>query len=261
VIAELPGSNRFVGGSREVVILPDGTYRLVGRVVEAEYPDAPVADARVEVTPGSLVTTTGFDGTYQLYGVPADAEVRVTAAGYRPHVERLNLTGHATKEFRLALSGARLNLNGQYTLTIDILGSCPGSMPLPADLQHRSYEAVVTQTGPDVVVTLTEPRFRVDGESGNRFRGRADAVSATFTLESFYLYYGYFYGVYPDIVERLSNGTYLVPFGTAVTTGSATRLSGDLSGGIENWDTRFPATSSRVIGSCYGRLRFTLTRR
>jgi hypothetical protein len=68
---------------------------------------------------------------------------------------------------------------------------------------------------------------------------------------------------YPNIAERLPDGTFLVIQGQVVTTGSATGLSGPMNtAGLMRWDQRFP-TSSSFLGGCFSqsKLRFTLTPR
>jgi len=254
-------SGGVLRASKSVIVLPDGTFRMVGLVTDAEFSSAPVAGALVEVTPGSLSATTDSDGFYRIYGVPPNAEVRVTANGYQPLVQALGLTSHARQDFGLTLSGARLNLSGTYTLAIDVDDGCPGSTPLAPDLQHRRYDAVLTQSGLTLDVMLTEPRFRLTGGRGNRFRGRVDGSGASFSL-------GYYdpgdWGLdptYPDVAERLPNGTFLIVSGTAVTTGSAAGLSGTLDlGGLSNFDSRYPEGAFE-LGSCGGKHRFTLTPR
>ena len=99
-------------GTKDIVIVPEGTFRLVGRVVDGEFPSTPLSGARVEVTPGSLLATTDLDGRYRLYGVPADAVVRVTMDGYQPVEQSVHLTSHATQDFPLPLFGSRLQLTG-----------------------------------------------------------------------------------------------------------------------------------------------------
>jgi hypothetical protein len=250
--------------TREVVVVPDGTYRLVGVVADAELPTLPVVGALVEVTPGSLSTTTDATGRYKLYGVPAVSEIRITATGYLQLVQNLQLTTHTTQNFQLALPGPRLQLPGNYSLAIDVTGGCPGSRPLSTDLQHRRYDAVVTQNAQALTVTLTEPIFRLNSTSkGNRFTGQAGATGAVFTLEPYYSYYYAYYGPfgYPSVVERLSNGTFLVIEGKAVTTGSAAGFSGQLNGSISNYDSRFPTTAN-FLGGCFSStLQFSLSPR
>jgi carboxypeptidase family protein len=259
VIAEvLP--NGVIRGTREVVVVPDGTYRVVGSVREVEAPTQPVIGARVEVSGTSLFTMTDFNGQYRLYGVPPAADIRVTANGYQSSVQSVQLTAHATQNFFLPLSGERISLNGPFTLTFDAQGSCFGSPALSADLQRRSYQAVVTTTGSLVDVLLTEPRFWVSGGLGNRFTGRTTAATVTFTLASFYTYY---YIYYPNLAERLPNNTYLTIEGqaTAVRDNNG-GLTASMVGGHFNYDSRFPAFNTGRIGTCSSTgIRFSLTPR
>lgn len=256
-------------GSKEVVVLPDGTYRMVGVVTESGSEATPIIGARVEVTSATpLVAVTDWDGRYRLYGVPGIADVRINRDGYQPHVQRFELADHVTQNFQLALSGTRLDLAGPYTLAIDV--ACATSTPVPPDVRHLSYAAFLTQTGATLEVVLTESsRFRVNGVGrGDRFRGRVDAAGATFNLEGFsvdYYYYGPpFPSDYANLVERLSGGTYLVVAGTVVMTNSRAGLSGNLKGGVAHHDSRFlsiPLLSS-AAGFCYSEAhRFTLTPR
>jgi hypothetical protein len=244
--------------SQEVVVVPDGTFRVVGQVSEVDVPGAVIPGARVETVPGGIVATTDGGGQYRLYGVPPDATIRVTATGYQPSERSLQLTGHSIQNIQLTLSGPRLTLSDRYILSLDFIGTCTGTRQLPADLLNRTYEAVVTQTGSVVDVFLTEPRFRVNNlNQGNRLTGRATATSVSFVLQSFYDYYGYYY--YPSIAERLPNGNFFVPSGTVTTTTFATGMSGQFNAFLSQWDSRFPSGS--ILNSCFGPTRFTLTRR
>jgi hypothetical protein len=259
--------------SRAILVLPDGTYRMVGLVTEHGLPTSPVVGARVEVTAGMpVVAATDYDGRYRLYGIPPTAEIRVTRDGYQPHVQSVHLTEHATQNFELTLAGARLDLAGPYTLTIDI--ACATSTPVPADVRQRRYAAFLTQSGPTVDVVLTESsRFRINSAGrGNRFSGHVDAAGATFRLDDFltdsvwYFAIPYEPSAYPSVVEQLSSGTILIMSGATVTRQAADGLSGDLAGSVYHFDSRFltvPLLSS-IRGSCFATSpahRFTLTRR
>ena len=257
-------------GSREILVLPDGTYRMVGVVSENVAPPTPVVGARVEVMSGpARVASTDWDGRYRLYGVPAIAEIRVTRDGYQPHFQSFQLAEHVTQNFQLALSGMRLDLAGSYTLTID--AACATSTPVPPEVRNRSYHASLIQSGSTLEVVVTESsRFRVNSAGrGDRFTGRVDAAGATFNLEGFSEPYYYYYGPrdpsgYANLVERLADGTYLVVTGTAVTRRLSADLSGNLKGGVTHYDSRFPSISllSSAAGSCYSEAhRFTLSPR
>ena len=51
-----------IRATRELVVQPTGTYRVVGSVPEADAPSAPVAGARVELVPGYTFTLTASNG-------------------------------------------------------------------------------------------------------------------------------------------------------------------------------------------------------
>ena len=254
ITADLTGQPAL-RGTREVVVQPEGTYRIVGSVREADAPAWPIAGARVEVLGGSNFTTTGSSGQYRLYGVPPQSTIRITAADYATLDEPLDITANVTRNFGLNLSGPRGAFNGPYTISVDAAFPCS----LDSALQHRTYDAVLTTTGTVIDVVLTEPRFRLDSSGrGSRFRGRVTGGGATFTLE----YYSYYYDLYgyPNIVERLGDNTYLAFEGDAITTGSAGGLTGTFRGDIINWDSRFP-DNPRFLGGCYGNFEFRVTPR
>ena len=249
-----------IRGTREIVIVPDGTYRVVGSVREAEAPTQGVAGARVEVMGTSLVATTDFSGNYRLYGVPPSADIRVTANGYQTITQSVQLSTHTTQNFLVPLSGSRISLNGLFYVMFDVVNSCQGNPPLSSELQHRAYEAQVTTTGSLVDVRLTEPRFTLLGGKGNRFSGRADPAAITFNLDQGYYYF--YYGYYPNIIERMSNNSQLIVWGRGTTLPSGGGVSGLLSGGINLYDSRYPAFNSTLQGSCFtSGLRLTLTPR
>jgi hypothetical protein len=247
--------------TRELVILPDGTYRLVGKVTDGEFPSMPVASAHLTATPGSATTTTDSQGNYRLYGVPPDGSLQISHDGYQPLVQSLHLTAHASQSFQLTPTAPRINLAGLYTLTIDAAPGCAGPGSLPADLQHRSYQATVTQNGLAIQVALTESRFRINPSGlGNHFAGLAGVGGATFTLDNYSDYYYFYYRQYPSIAERLPDGTILVVVGPVVTTGTPTGLTGTFDGFIAHYDSRFPTTG--YIAGCFSSShQFALTPR
>jgi hypothetical protein len=250
-IAGLDGGFRVA--SKSVIVLPDGTYRIVGTVRDAS--SAFVPNALVEVTPGPLSATTDASGHYALYAVTADSEFRITAYGYEPLTQHLDFSVDATHDFQLA-SGQVSTLAGRYTVSIDVIDPC---QQIAGEFQHRRYDAVVTQDRLTVDVVLTEPRFLSES---NRFHGTADAGGATFALGSVNL----FNGTFPSVVERLPDGTFLTLEGTALTIGSAAGLSGTMDGSLTIWDSRFWALPFSdfppgQIGRCPGKPRFTLSPR
>lgn len=260
----VPGQGH-VTASREVMILPDGTYRLIGKVTDVELATAGIAGAHVQAFPGTASAITDSAGNFKLYGLPADSEVHVTSDGYQPTVQSVHLTGHASKDFQLTPAGPRLHLAGLYTLSIDAAPGCSGYFSLPVGLQHRSYQATVTQTGLTLQVTLTEPRFILDGSGlGNHIAGTAGIVGATFTFASYDIdyYYGLYLQQYPSIAERLSDGTALLISGSVSAKGTAAGLSGELNGALAHVTSGFPTSGYFMDSFCSSSShQFTLTPR
>ncbi len=230
---------------KEVIVLPAGTFRLVGRVGDAAVANVPIPDARVEVPDGPSATT-DTTGLFRLYGVPADAELRLSRDGYESKIERVHLSGHTSRNFTMNLDGTLRNFTGPYTLTIEGAPGCPGTpRPLAPELRRRTYDAVVTQNGSRVEVTVAGPAL-----AGDRFSGHLTLAGANFLID-----WGY-YDIHSQLTERLQDGAYLVIWGTATTSGSPAGLSGRFSGGFEHFT--YPPWETR--GSCGG-ATFSLTPR
>ena len=248
--------------SREIVILPNGTFRVVGRITEAGVATIPVVGARVEVESGSPFAITDSGGNYRLYGVPPSATLRVSAPNYETETVPVQLSANSTRNVSLFFSGQRPNYAGNYNLTIQALGSC-GTMP--AEFRTRQYQAEVSQSGTALEVTLTAPTFRLSSAGrGNRFSGFITSSGAVFSLtwpDSYYYYYYYiFYSPsgYPNLVEAVSNTRYLVTRGNFTTTGSPGGLSGTTSGTVTLWDANFPGFRQRLLSICSGATSFRL---
>jgi hypothetical protein len=229
--AELPGTGRRA--SREILVLPDGTFRLVGTVTEADATSVPIVGAQVEALAEASISvetfaTTGPDGRYALYGVPGDAELRVRKDGYITTSERIQLATHGTRNIQLRLENARLALAGDYRMLIEASRGCR----LDGDLQRRWHDAVIAQNGPHLTVTLTSPPFLVDSTGqGNRFSGVVTTTGATFQMRAGYDFYYYPNNPHhPDVAELLPDGTVLVVSGTSKVTGTAGGLSGQVDG-------------------------------
>ena len=239
--------------SHPLLVLPDGTFKLTGRITAADFPTFAVVAARIDVSP-TLTTLTDWNGNFTLYGVPAAATLQVTASGYLPLAQPLQLADQANVNLVLNPTAPRLTLSGNYTLAVDVVGACTA---IPSDLQHRAYEAAITQTGPNLRVTLTPAsRYRIDPETlgGNFFTGSALSTGASFDLNGIA-------DQYPNIVERLPDGTFLLLDGTATTTKTGSALTGTLDGNFTQFDSRFPFAPV-PLGQCSGPAHaFTLTAR
>jgi Bacterial Ig-like domain (group 2) len=224
----------------EIMVLPPGTFRLIGSVRDF---GVPVSGSRVTVVSGEgagLAVNTS-NGSYRLYGVAGDIEVQATADGYDDAAKRVRVSSHQTLDFDLTPSVARESVAGDYTLTIT---AGPACTDLPLDLRVRTYRAGIEQAGPSVTVTLSGAQFR-DTPKGrqNRFGGIVQPGRIIFRIASASDYY---LGDISDVVEQLPASTlqYLTIVGDVTVTGSHERRSGLLNGVITTLDSRLVRTST-----------------
>src|SRR5262245_32879643 len=149
-----------------VIVVPPGTFRVRGTAVtQTATPLIPLFMARVDVPAVGLTTTTDGQGRYALYGVPQDAEIRLTKEGYAPATLTVHVVNH-DQQFSTTLRPA---IAGTYKLTIGG-GQCSLGPPLPPELLQRTYTAVLTQAGVNgsqVQGTLTGANLTVVSFSGS----------------------------------------------------------------------------------------------
>ena len=215
--------------TREIIVTPDGTLRLIGRVSESDNSTIPINGARVEMVGAPNVsTTTVFDGQYRLYGVSPNPQVRVTKDGYIPLVQTLAVTDHQTQNFGLSWAAPRPDIAGTYQLTITLADRCRQNYPEATF--SRTYTAAVVQAGPALTITLTGATFALDRSGkGNRIGGRVEPGQVVISFG----FYDHYYGYYADLVEEIEPNLYYVVTGPAVVTNpTANRLAGPLNGEI-----------------------------
>lgn len=242
-------------GESDVIVVPPGTFRVMGVVTEAAGNGYGISAAQVEVaTPaGVLSTETRVTGEYRLYGVAGASEVRVTKTGYQSLVRSINVARHDRVDLELRFEQTRPNVAGTYTLTIAADDTCRSQ--LPDEVMSRSYTAVITQKGPQLTVQLQNGTF-ANELSGvrDRFRGSVETGRLTFQLLDFYddglcstvpSHECFFVG---DVVEELGPATYFNPTGTVVAIESGSTISGALDGTI--YVRGSPATKYAVTTSC-----------
>lgn len=225
--------------SRNVIVVPTGTYQLSGRVMEGT--SIPVPGARVETisAAGTLTATTAQDGTFTLYGVGPSAELRVSKEGYAPHSQPVALANHVSVVVSLKPNGPALDISGTYTLTISADG-CGSSMH--EELRRRSYPADVTQQ-PDQVVIVTLRGAGFSTGAPQRVFGSAGAASVVLRFPEADWYYGNLYVVQ----EPLPDGTFLIITGIASLAPAADGLRGTLSGTISHLKT---LQQGPTLGQC-----------
>lgn len=261
-VTSLATNRAVLLATRDVMVVPDDTFRLVGIVMEADATNVPIAGARVEASAAAnssasvdTFATTGPDGRYKLYGVPPDAELRVRKDGYVTTSDRIQLASHGTRDFALQLDGSRLALAGDYTMTVEAASGCT----FPEDLRRRTYDAVIAQNGPFLSVSLSGPQFLVDSTGqGNRFSGSVTTEGAVFQMRTFADFYYPTNPPHPDVVELLPDGTLLVVVGSPKVTATPTGLSGHVFGSFTLYrGAKFPSVD--YLSNC-GAAGMTLTR-
>jgi hypothetical protein len=219
------------------MVIPAGTYRLAGTVLESGLP---VTGAGVKVTSGQgagVTTNTDYLGQYRLYGVAGPVDIQVSKLGYTTLTKTVAIGADDLLDFpELVQTNAVSTLSGAYTLTIAMDPGCkPFGPPFPLEVNTRTYSAVIAQNGPRLTVQLSGGNFLQFNGQSNAFEGRVEPDRVTFKLGSlggssygsYYYYYSYHIGV-PNLAELLSNGQYLTYLGSASTTATSTGLDGPL---------------------------------
>jgi hypothetical protein len=188
-----PGENQIEArfedhqDDKQVLVVPAGTYRLVGRVLEADVPSAGVVGATVEVSSGTgagrVFAHTDTYGFYRLYGVAGPTTLRVSKEGYEAVDHTLVVEdNYQEQEITLRLRAPRVQVAGTYTLTIRAAQKCGvglGPDNLPQEVRVRTYAAVVQQDGPTLAVTLTSASL-IRGQT--EFRGWVEPGRVVFDL-------------------------------------------------------------------------------
>ena len=227
--ATLRAALGLVNTSREIIVVPAGTFRLFGTVTEAGVAGYGVAAARVTLTTdrgATFSSTTNPGGRFALYGVAGAARLEIERDGYQPFVESLSVADHHTMSIDLRRAAPHRDVAGTYSLTIAAADSC--AVALPAEARSRTYRAVVTQRGPLLTVTLAEASFVGDHKS---FQGTIDTDRPGFYLAE----WTDRLPSYPEVVERL-NASWFIPTGRVTTTLTEQGMAGTLHGVIGVYD-------------------------
>jgi len=90
-----------ISASANVMVVPTGTFRLAGRVLDGR---TPLAGATVSITSGTgtgTTVTTDSDGQYRLYGVAGTVQVQVVDANYNRLQQSVTVTDQTVADFTL----------------------------------------------------------------------------------------------------------------------------------------------------------------
>jgi len=160
----------------------------------------------------------------------------------------------------LTLSQPRLELSGNYTLTISAADHCGlgvGEGHVPLEARIRTYQATLRQDGSQLAVTLSGATFLTWGGVAGSPNG--DVVGWV-EPRGVMLYFPWADGnEQPYVLEQLAPSRFFLVSGDVVAAGSANRFTGTLSGQISLFETG--SVFQTAIAWCYSEThQFVLSR-
>jgi len=213
----------FERGSFSMVILiePDGTFILKGKVTEPVGVGVDGAAVEVLSGPPSKVTTNS-DGFYELFGMAGTLILRVFKTDYFDEKRTVTMSADQSLDVEITPRAAPADVAGTYRVTFTASASCTN---FPAELKTRTYTARVDQNGVLLLTTLSGASFET---KRNTFPGRV--LGNTVTLEvgtdGFYDYA--YYGA--TLREVLPSGQILGISGTMTAAVTPQSISGPVTG-------------------------------
>jgi hypothetical protein len=223
---------------------------------------APIFDAKVEVPGTGISSTTDWNGSAKLIGVPADIEIRVIKDGFHSVVRPAQITRNGFSiGVQLFPTGPRISLTGEYRLVVSSR-VCEAGGSLPESVKTRTYSAGIHEPGGKVRVLLRDGPFVIKppasasrwGGDGNAFDGQTQVVDTLFTLIEYVPGSEDGYGIHPSVAERLPDGTVLTFSGRAVVRPAPEGFLGTLDGAIAIYNViDSEAGTGRLLASCRSR--------
>jgi hypothetical protein len=205
-----------------LLVLETGTFSARGTVTDGLLP---VENARVDVLSGTGTgksATSNEMGSFKLYGVAGQIDLRVSASGFHDLTRSVTVTSNQSiSSFRLDSSNSPANIAGTWTLTLEAAGTCSG---LPDSARKRTYTAAIKQEGTKLRVELSGADFH---QWMNAFSGRILDNDVLLKLTT-YEYYGPFF----DLAERLDPNLDYTAVGTATGRATATSIATAFDGVI-----------------------------
>jgi hypothetical protein len=236
-------------GSQIVIVVPSGTYRLIGTVAESGLPVTGAVVTVVEGVGAGKAALTNNSGQYRLYGVGGNVQLQATKNQYVSSTGSLVVESHLTLNLDIRQTREQV-ISGDYLLEFRAGKACTA---LPEEARQRRYTASVSQSGPRFSVALGGATFVVSAGLGNAFSGRVEPDRISFDLPD-----GYYYGLDgPAVVEALDDTRRLIFTGYGTMTRTPTGLAGTFNGTV--WiESLQRSTLSRCAASDH---QFVLTAR
>jgi len=258
--------------SKEILAIPDGTYKVSGLVTDVESGGMGVNGAQIDVgsEAGKLTAMTSSFGAYRVYGVRGATTVLVTRHDYQPLRQSLAVDAHRSLDLQVR---PVLRRAGEvHTLTIRAARDCPPAGTdgaLPDVARQRRYTAMLaTAVDNRVFARLTGAQFATipaayGNMGGDGFVGYTQENGFLFWMKGYYVDFDAY--AYPDVVEQISDALFFTFWGSTSITGGS-RATGYLDGVIALFDKDMrPGANGNwqalpPIASCQSqRHEFTLT--
>jgi hypothetical protein len=236
------GPREAVDGHHRVLVLPAGTFKLSGRIIEADSGGLSASHVEVQIDSeaGRIGTSSTGNGEYRAFGVRGATRVTVVSDYHESLQHRLVVDGHL--ELNLQVRPIIVRANEAATLLLRAAGDCAplgAAGALPEAARQRRYAATLTTAKDDrVFVRLTGADFATfpldgGGTGGNSFVGQRIGTAMFFGIRGYHNDDESF--SYPDILERLSEFQFLTLAGTTTIMGGS-RMSGALDGTFAVYD-------------------------
>ena len=116
---------------KTILVLPTGTFRLSGTIRESGFGIDGVTVSVTSGTGAGLTTTSGFTGSYVLFGVKGLVRIEMRKNGYLNLVQQLDVTEHRTHDVEIVAERARTDFRGAYTLAIVAGSALAGAVSQP----------------------------------------------------------------------------------------------------------------------------------
>ena len=231
--AQILGNYRSRVDSTQVIVVPAGTYRLMGSVVDPLFPNLPVSNVTVEAIGADGVPHTAAvtRGGFRFYGLAGRVRLRSDSARswLDPLDTSIDINDHLSVTLQWPTKDPGIDVSGQYRLTITADAACKGE--LPADGFVRSYQAQVSQRLTLVDVRLTGATFATSS-GGMMMHNLLDGLAENGRLRLFLYEWTDSDPPYPGLYEVLSPGRYYGASGSSNLEETASGFAGRLDGTV-----------------------------
>jgi Bacterial Ig-like domain (group 2) len=222
--------------SRTVVVVPTGTFKLSGTIRDAGGAVENVVVQVVSGTGAGQSTKSIFNGTYALFGVAGDVQLRASAPGYVTQDFAVTVNSHATRDINLTTVVNTVEISGQWTLIVSTSSACSDNWSPEA--RRREVGALVAQQGGRLTINFQNVTQYVYQSTG---RIAGDVFSLTLFYDDYYLDWG--------LMQRVSPTEWIGVNGEFLGTATGTLITGTFTGNFHYYQTaanaQFPGSNPR----------------